>query len=450
MRFPKRPPDVKIEHFGQELLTKLVGHLSPTLHDGRYLHWNDLRWRPAPDGLTREQWWFAKKLGRQSARVTIPRFVDERGSPFWFCRLDAIDRATHELDRNDAKRELVAMIGDSGARQQYRIDQLIEEAISSSVLEGARITTRAEAKAMIRDGREPRELGERMVLNNYNAMRRLLTLGDRDLTVDDLLEIHGILGDGALEVPGCAARLRKSTESVRVVDVATNEVWFTPPPADELRERLASMLAFANEEDTGKAFLHPLVRAIVLHFWLAYLHPFVDGNGRMARALFYWQMLRAGYDFAQYLSISGPIDRTRRSYYLSFVYTETDGGDLTYFLLHQLQVLKRATENLRDHLRERFERMQELTSAISGTESLNRRQQSALLYAVRNPHVGLTIKGHSKSHAVSYLTARSDLRTLEQLGFLRHVQAGREHRYFQNDLAKRLTEAGSSHQPRQA
>jgi len=199
-------------------------------------------------------------------------------------------------------------MGDSVARQEYRIDQLIEEAISSSVLEGAKLTTRAAAKAMIRDGRAPSELGERMVLNNYNAMRRLLAIGDRDLTVDDLLEIHGVLGEDALEVPDCAARFRRSDEEVRVEDATTGEVWFVPPPADQIPRRFAALLAFANERDS-KAFLHPLVRAIVLHFWLAYLHPFVDGNGRMARALFYWQMLRGGYDFAQYLSNSGPIDR---------------------------------------------------------------------------------------------------------------------------------------------
>jgi Fic family protein len=434
VRFPKAPPSLRPQALR---VGKILAHTSPALPDGRYLHWHDLRWRPPPQGLTSEEWWFAKKLGRHSSRVEIPEFVDEAGASFWFCRLDANDRATPQLDRTDSRREMLAMMDDSAARQAYRIDQLIEEAISSSVLEGAKLTTRAAAKAMIRDGREPHERGERMVLNNYNAMLRLLAIGDRDLTTEDLLEIHGVLGDDALEVPGCAARFRRTSESVRVEDAVTGDVWFVPPPAAELPARVKAMLSFANAKD-AKVFLHPLVRAIVLHFWLAYLHPFVDGNGRMARALFYWQMLRSGYDFAQYLSISGPIDRSRRSYYLSFAFTETDEGDLTYFILHQLQVLRKATENLRNHLHERFERMRDLTSAIEGTESLNRRQQAALLYAVRNPHVGLTVRGHAKSHAVTYLTARSDLKSLEALGYLRRVVAGREHRFFQNHLAHKL------------
>jgi len=439
MRFPQRPPSV-LKPGDIAEFTTLLPHLSPVLPNGRYLHWNDLRWRPPPKGLTRENWWAAQKIGRLGSRVSIPTLQDADGNYFWFCHLDTIDRATHELDRRDATREMIEALGDEGARQAYRIDQLIEEAISSSVLEGAQLTTRAEAKAIIRDGRAPRDHGERMVLNNYNAMRRLLEFGHRPLTFDDLMEIHAILGEDALNAPGVAGRLRKSDENVRVKDAVSGDVWFVPVPADELRERLGKLLDFANNDDP-KPFLHPLLRAIILHFWLAYLHPFVDGNGRMARALFYWQMLRSGYVFAQYLSISGPIDRSRRSYYLAFAYTETDEGDLTYFLLNQLAVLKRATQDLVEHLRQRSMRLRELTSAVTGTEALNHRQQAALLYCVRNPHRGLTVSGHASSHGVIYLTARKDLQRLEADGYLRRVRVGKTDKYLPTE---RLTKMGDN------
>jgi Fic family protein len=144
-------------------------------------------------------------------------------------------------------------------------------------------------------------------------------------------------------------------------------------------------------------------------------------------------MLRSGYDFAQYLSISGAIDRARRTYYLSFVYTETDDGDLTYFLLNQLAVLRRATSDLLAHLRERSERLRDLTSAVNGAETLNHRQQSALLFSIRNPHQGLTVNGHRNSHDVAYLTARKDLQDLEARGYLRRVRVGRTDKYFPLD-----------------
>jgi hypothetical protein len=59
-------------------------------------------------------------------------------------------------------------------------------------------------------------------------------------------------------------------------------------PADAGRHRPPGMQVPA-------VFIHPVMRAITLHFWLAYDHPFCDGNGRTARALFYWSMLKQGY-----------------------------------------------------------------------------------------------------------------------------------------------------------
>jgi Fic family protein len=432
----------------QSNLQALLPHLSPVLADGRYLHWDELRRRPPPAGLSSEEWWTAHKMARHGARVLIPGFVDAKGKGFWFCRLDAIDRATHALDRRDAVREMIEAVGDSSIRAQYRVDQLIEESISSSLIEGAKLTTRAEARQVIRDGRKPQSKGERMVVNNYNAMTRLLDLANRPLTIDDLLEIHSILGDGALDAPRSEGRLRSAADQVRVEDAVTGETWFVPPPASELRERLQAMLDFANVDvmqNTGSPFLHPLLRAIVLHFWLAYVHPFVDGNGRMARALFYWQMLRSRYDFAQYLSISGPIDRSRRSYYRAFVFTETDSADLTYFLLHQLQVLSRATDELVEHLRDRSRRLVTLSDAVSEVDALNHRQQSVLTHVIRHPHPGATVTGHAKSHGVSYLTARKDLQSLVTARFLRRIRIGKTDRYLpaeglQRRLAARAAE----------
>lgn len=437
MRFPAHPPDFRPESL--DALAAILPHLSPTLPDGRYLHWDDLRRRPPPRGLSPEQWWGATKMARGGARVIIPGFVDVRGRAFSFCRLDAIDRATHQLDRRDAVREMVEAIGNDALRTEYRIDQLMEEAINSSVIEGARLTTRAQAKALILDGRQPSEKGERMVVNNYLAMQRLLDLAHRDLTLDDLLEIHAILGAGALDEPSSEGRLRTARDQVRIEDAVTGDIWFVPPPASELPERLGVMLSFAHRE-TDRPFIHPLLRAMILHFWLAYLHPFVDGNGRMARALFYWQMLRSKYDFAQYLSISGPIERSRRAYYRAFVLTETDDGDLTYFLLHQLEVLERATDDLIHHLSERAAERGRVSRAFSETQAMNQRQQAVLAYLVRQAGASVTVKGHATSHAVTYLTARKDLQQMEELGLLRRLRVGKTDRYFvAKDAQSRMT-----------
>jgi Fic family protein len=437
MRFPARPPQ-GLPPLGKPLeLLKISPYVSASLPDGRYLHWDEFRRRPPPPGLTSEEWWTAQRMGRLGARVEIPGFVDARGKPFWYCRLDAIDRATHTLDRRDAVREMIEAVGDAAVRTQYRVDQLIEEAISSSLIEGAKLTTRAEAREMVRDARTPATHGERMVANNYAAMTRLLELTGQPLGLDDLLEIHSTLGADALDAPHAEGRLRTAADDVRVEDTVTGETWFVPPSADELHSRLDALLTFANQSVDTQPFVHPLLRAIILHFWLAYLHPFIDGNGRMARALFYWQMLRSGYDFAQYVSISGPIDRSKRTYYRAFAYTETDEGDLTYFLLNQLRVLSAATTELIEHLRERSQRLLEVTNALSSSDTLNHRQRSALSELVRQPGPGATVTGHAKAHRVAYLTARKDLQDMVAAKLLKRVRIGKTDHYRATDRVLR-------------
>lgn len=430
MRFPVPAPPLDLTLLASLRPEQLrPEHLRPTLSDGRYLHWDELRRRSPPEGLDRERWWFAMHLARRQGQVVIPGLADLHGRAFWFCRHDAIDRATHELDRRDVARELLVALGDESTREAYRIDQLLEEAISSSLIEGARITTRADAKAMVRERRAPVSRGERMVLNNYLAMEHLLTTVDERLSLDLLLELHAILGRDALEVEGAEGRLRRPDEDVNVVDAITGEIWHTPPPAAELPKRLDALFAFANGDVEPESFIHPLVRAMTLHFWMAYVHPFADGNGRIARALFYWQLLRSGYESAQYLSISGPIDRSKRAYYLAFAHSETSHGDFTYFLLHQLGVLRAANDELVDHLRDHGQRMRTLSQTLQRSESLNHRQRAALDHLLHDAHSGLTIRAHAARHRVTYLTARRDLQDLERASFVRRVRVGRTDRY---------------------
>ena len=51
-------------------------------------------------------------------------------------------------------------------------------------------------------------------------------------------------------------------------------------------------------------FIHPVIKAIIIHFVISFLHPFVDGNGRTVRSFFYWYMLKKGYALTEFLSIS--------------------------------------------------------------------------------------------------------------------------------------------------
>ena len=163
----------------------------------------------------------------------------------------------------------------------------------------------------------------------------------------------------------------------------------------------------------------------MLHFWLGYDHPFVDGNGRTARALFYWAMLRQQYWLFEFISISDILNKAPAKYYRSFLYTETDDNDLTYFLVHQAEVIHRAIDSLHAYIDRKTTEVREGESILRGWDTLNYRQVALISHALRHPGSVYTVEGHQRSHAVAYDTARRDLLDLEQQQLMVKGKRGR-------------------------
>jgi len=345
---------------------------------------------------------------------------------FFFTQIADLQRALHEIDSN--ARGPIGMPGiaaTSENRDVYLQKSLVEEPFSSSVLEGA-ATTREIARKMIEEGRKPETAGERMVLNNYRAMSFVRTHATEPLTPERVLELHRILTEDTLERPEKAGVLRSADDDVRVIDSASGETLHRPPSADQLPARLAALCDFANASDAGAgAFLHPVIRAIVLHFMLAYDHPFWDGNGRCARALFYWCVLKHGYWLLEYVSISSVIMRAPAKYGMAFLYSETDEGDLTYFIIHQLDAIERALADLQHYLLAKSKELSDLGKALGDLERLlNRRQLGIMQEGLERPGTTFTIAQIVDSHGVSYLTARSDLERLAKMKLLKKTKEG--------------------------
>lgn len=443
MRIPATPPNDKeiLNALDRDrLMVVLGGPASPT-HKGRYLHWDDLRRRTPPGDLTREEWWLTTVWARMSSRRSLP-FKDTAGQQFTYVLTDEALNMMHRIDRSASGQiETPEAITNKHTRDRYVVSGLMEEAISSSILEGA-ATTRSEAKQMLRSGREPRTPDEQMVLNNYRTMQHIRTDLDADLTVDEVREIHRMMTEDTLDDPRDAGRIQQPGE--RRVDVGdpleVEVIYHRPPPAEQLPELLEQLVTFANSVDDER-FVHPVVRAVAIHFMMAYIHPFVDGNGRTARALFYRSMLRQGYWLTEFISISRLLTRAPVQYGRSFLLTETDGGDFTYFLLHQLDVILRSIDELMLYLDRRISEVKRIERAIRGREGLNHRQLALLGHAIREPDTVYTFESHRRSHDVTYQTARSDLLDLEAMGWLERRQVGREFRFYAAaDLEERIAD----------
>lgn len=425
MRKPAIPPSFRqlVEHFPKpERLSEIFQAVPGPTIDGHYFHLEELKYRKPPAGLSHNDWWFGLKMRRQTGNKIIP-LADTAGSNFTFCVPDLVTDLLHQIDRNGGTSvEIPEQITNAEQRDRYVVRSLMEEAITSSQLEGA-ATTREVAKKMLAEGRKPRDRSERMIVNNYVTMRRILNLKDKPLTPEMVFQIHREISEGALDIPDGAGRFRRADEEINVSDVE-GTVFHSPPPASELPKRLEAMCDFANGK-TPDFFVHPVIRGIILHFWLAYDHPFVDGNGRTARALFYWQMLHSSYWLFEFISISQFLRKAPVQYGMAFLQTETDENDLTYFIIHQAEVIRRALKELHDYVARKSSETRACLDALQKHPELNHRQQSLISHAVRHPGFVYNIAGHGARHAVVYQTARTDLLSLAKLKLLEQRKAGR-------------------------
>jgi Fic family protein len=422
VKIPVSPPDGAdlIKALPPERLVSLLTRRMGAAPDGKYRHWDTLRHMKPPEPLTLEEWWLGIKLSRQAASIGLP-MKDKHGRPFRFAAVDVVQQMLMQVDRDASGRiQAGEQVTNPQTRDTYLLKGLMEEAITSSQLEGAS-TTREVAKEMIQQGRRPQTHGERMIYNNFQALQFIRRMGSSLLTSSMVFELHRILTEGTLEDPAAAGRFRRDDEDICVMD-EQNTVLHMPPRASEVPERMAAMCEFANARNDGSRFIHPVVRAIALHFWLAYDHPFVDGNGRTARALFYWSMASQEYSLCEFISISRILKKAPARYARSFLYTETDENDLTYFVLSQLRVIRRAIDDLFAFLETKQRELRETQAIVAKSrllrDQLNFRQLALVRHAMKNPGFLYTIESHRNSHNVSYATGRSDLLKLVELGVL--------------------------------
>jgi len=445
MKIPRCPPDIWqiIDQRGHEWreAARDSAYLSfiAEQEQNHYRHWDKIRHVARGQGLDPELAWSLIKFSRLGQSRTTP-FQGLTGEKVRYATPDTVVRELHLLDQQTAGRIAADTDGlPTGVeRERVILRSLTEEAIASSLLEGA-ATTRHEAKEMLRTNRRPRSRGERMVLNNYRAMLYVRAHRDQRLTPALLLELQEILTTGTLDDPDQAGRFRTDADTVDIAD-AYGETLFVPPPAAELPHRLDTICAFANEPNKDEHFIHPVVRACLLHFQMSVDHPFCDGNGRTARAVFYLYLLRHGYWLFEFMPVSTLIRESPSRYAKSFLYAETDDYDATYFLHYNMTIFQRARQQLLEHIERRVTEQRLAVHMFDADPSLNLRQRQLLLKAMKSADRVVTIESHAADYQVSYQTARNDLLNLSSRGYLRKFKAGKQYQFVQGARLAELSE----------
>lgn len=390
--------------------------------DRLYYYWDKVRSQPLSAEFDKKNVWALIRLRRHMNSNPAP-IQDVNGQLFTFWLPDDIQKKLHLIDQNTGGNLALWDPGnDKKASAKYMVSSLMEEAITSSQIEGA-VSTIKEAKKMLLEKRKPKNKSEKMIYNNFVTMQSIKDICDRDLDLQLLLELHVSITKGTLESLNDEGRFRSDEDNICVV---TNygEILFTPPKSEEIKKRLEALINFANDTD-DKPFIHPVIKAIILHFWMAYIHPFTDGNGRMARTLFYWYMLKHEYWLFEYTSISKTILKRTTKYANAYLYSEHDDNDLTYFIHFHIDVIMDAVEELRKHIQREREKNHQIHLEIAEHPGLNVRQTRIIQHVISHPYDILTIKTHQNINQLAYQTARTDLLELEEKKWLKSVKKGK-------------------------
>ena len=399
-------------------ITPLLGRYGATDHQGRYLHWDKFLWR-VEKGVGDEEAWLATKIARKAITKLIPQLKGYKDSDnFSYCIPDSLFAQLHHIDKITGGGHAIgdAPFISAGEKGRYLVKSLMmEEAITSSQLEGAS-TTRKVAKEMLKTNRAPSNKSEQMIYNNYLLLKKAGERKDEELTIDLILELHEIATYQAIENDAVPGEFR--TDDDITVKNLYNEVAHEPPAHDTIQERLFALCEFANANSDGvksDQFIHPLVKAIILHFMIGFIHPFGDGNGRTARALFYWYMLRSGYWLFEFVSISKLIQEKRTDYDTAYIYTETDEFDLTYFIYNQVGVVTKAVDALHEHIDKKKREFYEFMEWIENSpvsKLLKQGELEVLKDAVKHPGKVFTTQQVSLEFNINENTARSYLNKL--------------------------------------
>ncbi len=399
---------------------------------GNYLFWDEFKHRKsffAEKQNGQLDWLFLKTVRKIKSKNTPIK--TEKGNYFSYVDLPNLDQFLHEIDLNWGGKFSLENIIDERDKRKVFLNGLSEEAIASAQIEGAHSTRKA-AKKLIKEGRKPKNKSEQMILNNYEAIMKIESeYSGQKLTIDDILNLHKLITKYTLNNENEAGRFRKKDEEINIVDDSTGLVYYKTPNISFVEKEIEKFIKFINDEDGD--FVHPVIKAIMIHFWVAYLHPFVDGNGRMARLLFYWYLLRHELKIFAYLPISLVIKKSQKDYSMAYVYSEQDDEDLTYFIDYNVRKIKQAMkdfevylEKLRKETKNKNRKMKELELEYG----LNYRQIELLEYLSKDEMNKMTLKMYVENNKISKATGLKDIKKLKKNGWIEGKKSGRSILYF--------------------
>lgn len=390
----------------------------------RYLNRTELLYRLQTDLLHHksELWSAIVNKRKQSGRV-LP-LKDQNGQPFWYMIPPFLEQIIHDIDFSAKKRIDQLMI--DNVRNDLIAESTMDEAYFSSTIEGA-FSTKKRTRELVQNN-DPVNKSEKMILNNYRGLTYILEHLHDDLTEDIFILLHKVITEDTLDPDEVSERYRDNDVYVWDSNAAKTEPIFTAPKAENIQPMMDELFSFIHNQDAAN-YIHPVIKSMIIHFYIVYAHPFFDGNGRVARAFSYMYLLKQGYDFFKFFSISSIVSQHRGRYYRAIKDTEDFDNDMTYFISTYAQMtLQSIEETIHQLVRETdFDVL--LSQLRKDGVLLSDRQKKFLRYMSKKENNLTTVKDYQKRSHVAYETARKDLSELTELGIFKKAKKAKKFIY---------------------
>jgi Fic family protein len=172
------------------------------------------------------------------------------------------------------------------------------------------------------------------VLNYRNVLKFIENFQSPELTEETVKHMHSLITDRIMPEETCG-EYRKS--QVVVKNSQTGEITFRPPPSVEIPFLISDFFLWYNSVKLEE--MHPAMKAGIVHYELVRIHPFLDGNGRVARAVATLSLFRDGYDIKRFFSLEEYYDREPMHYYDALQSVAKLEGNMTYWLEYFIEGL---------------------------------------------------------------------------------------------------------------
>ncbi|MBI4436234.1 MAG: Fic family protein [Candidatus Omnitrophica bacterium] len=261
--------------------------------------------------------------------------------------------------------------------EKVRLEAMIKRAHFSTAIEGNPLTL-PEVEALVRGKPVSAEVeAKREVLNYLTSLRWIARVSpETPITESNLLRLHKLLTSGLLPKDQ-AGRYKKRQNVI----MSKGKVICTPPPPKEAHPLTQALLNWLEKE--GRQ-VHPIIVSACAHYELARIHPFLDGNGRAARALATWILYRRGFDTQHLFAVDQFFKEDHEGYYEAIQQVRKEKGDLTSWLEYCAFAIQTTLERTQQRLSELA--LPRLPKRIV----LTRKQERLLLELRERP--GFTVK----------------------------------------------------------